>query len=92
MTLFRSGLGYGAVNTARSALSSIITLNDGRKGNLGNILYSLLLLKGIYELRPALPKYSRIWDVNIVLNFLKTLDFASELSLKDLSLKLTMLL
>ena len=31
MTLFRSDLGYSAVNTARSALSSIVTLNDGSK-------------------------------------------------------------
>ena len=31
VTLFRSGLGYSAVNTARYALSSIVTLNDGSK-------------------------------------------------------------
>ena len=90
VSLFRSGLAYSAVNTARSALSSIIILSDGSK--FGEHPLVCRCLKGIYELRPALPKYSRIWDVNIVLNFLKTLDFASELSLKDLSLKLTMFL
>ena len=84
VSLFHSGLGYSAVNTARSALSSIIILSE----------HPLVCrcLKGIYELGPALPKHSRIWDINIVLHFLNTLDFASELSLKDLSLKLTMLL
>ena len=90
VSLFRSSLGYSAVNTARSALSSIITLSD--RSIFGEHPLVCRFLKGIYELGPALPKYSRIWDVNIVLNFLNTLDFASELSLKDLSLKLTMLL
>lgn len=28
MSLFRQGLGYSAINTARSALSAIITLSD----------------------------------------------------------------
>ena len=90
VSLFRSGLGYSVVNTACSVLSSIITLGDGSK--VGEHPLVCRCLKGIYELRTALPKYSRIWDVNIVLNLLKTLDSASKLSLKDLSLKLTMLL
>ena len=90
VTLFRSGLGYSAVNTARSALSSIVTLNDGSK--FGEHPLVCRCLKGIYELRPAFRKYTQIWDFNIVLHFLKTFDFACKLSLKDLSLKLTMLL
>ena len=87
VTLFRTGLDYSAVNTARSALSSIVTLNDGTK--FGEHPLVCRCLKGIYELRPALPKYTQIWDINIVLHFLKTFDFACKLSLKDLSLKLT---
>ena len=75
---------------ARSALSSIVTLNDQNKFGEHPLVCSCL--KGIYELRPALPKYTQIWDFNIVLHFLKTFDFACKLSLKYLSLKLTMLL
>ena len=62
------------VNTARSALSSIVTLNDGSK--FGEHPLVCRCVKGIYELRAALPKYTQIWDVNIVLHFLKTFDFA----------------
>ena len=74
-TLFRCGLGYNTVNTARFALSSIVTLNDDSK----------------YGEHPLVCR-TQICDVNIVLHFLKTVDFACKLSLKDLSLKVTMLL
>ena len=66
VTLFSSGLGYSAV-----------TLNDGSK--FGQHPLVCRCLKGTYELRPALPKYTQIWDVNVVLNFLKTFDFACKL-------------
>ena len=42
--------------------------------------------------RPALPKYKEVWDVNTVLEHLKTLHPAETLSLKLLSLKLVMLM
>ena len=44
-------------------------------------------LKGIFELRPSLPKYTEIWDVAKVLEYLKTLSPAKELSLKMLTKK-----
>ena len=49
-------------------------------------------LKGIFKLKPALPRYSKIWDVKIVLNYLESFKAPSALCLKDLTLKLTMLL
>ena len=49
-------------------------------------------LKGVFELKPSLPCYSRIWDVTAVLQYLKTLGPASELDLKTLTMKTTMLL
>jgi hypothetical protein len=49
-------------------------------------------MKGIFEIRPALPKYSEIWDVTVVLNYLKTLEQVASLPLKELTLKLTTLL
>lgn len=75
VSLFTSGLGYSAVNTARSALFSTIMLKGG--GKFG-------CMKGIFELKPALPKYTEIWNVNVVLQFLKTFDpDKSLLSLKE---------
>ena len=49
-------------------------------------------MKGIFELKPSLSKYNEIWDVRVVLDYLKTFGVLSALSLKDLTLKLTMLL
>ena len=90
LLLYQSGLGYSAINTARSALSSTLFLEDGKK--FGELPLVTRFMKGIFELRPALPKYSEIWDVTIVLNYLKTFDQPNSLTLKQLTLKLTMLL
>ena len=49
-------------------------------------------LKGIFELKPSLPRYTTIWDVGTVLQYLKTLHPITELNLKTLTKKLTMLL
>ena len=78
------------MSTARSALSSIIILDNGLK--FGEQPLVCRCLKGIFELKPALPKYSEIWDVNIVLGYLKNLPIPCLLSLKELTLKLNMLL
>ena len=89
-SLFESGIGYSALNTARSALSSILPLIDGVK--FGEHPLTCRFLKGVFELRPSLPKYTKVWDISTVLDYLTTFQVASELSLKDLSLKLVMLL
>ena len=44
-------------------------------------------LKGIFNKRPSLPRYSQIWDVNSVLEKLKDIYPASKLSFKQLTLK-----
>ena len=89
-TLFNSGLGYSAINTARSALSSVITLSNGLP--IGEHPTIRRFLKGVFEIRPALPKYTAIWDVGKLLDYLKTFQSASQLSLKDLTHKTATLL
>ena len=61
-TLFTSGLGYSAINTARSALSSVLILPN----NITFGAHPLVarFLKGVFELKPSLPRYSSIWDVS----------------------------
>lgn len=49
-------------------------------------------MKGVYELRPVLSKHQEIWDVKTVLEFLQTLHPVEGLTLKNMTLKLTMLL
>lgn len=89
-SLQKLGLSYSAINTARSALSTILPCEGGI--TFGEHPLVCRVLKGIFELKPALPKYSEIWDVNTVLEYLKKLGNATTLSLKQLTLKLTMLL
>ena len=48
-------------------------------------------LKGVFELKPSLPRYTTIWDVGTVLQYLKTLHPIPEVNLKTLTKKLTML-
>lgn len=64
--LYGQGLGYSSINTARSALSSVVTLMDGR--SVGSHPLVKKLVRGVFVLRPPSPRYDRIWDVNVVLN------------------------
>ena len=88
--LYDSGIGYSAINTARSAVSSIITLSN----NISFGAHPMVchFLKGVFELKPSLPKYKNIWDVNTVLTYLSRLHPPQDLNLKDLTYKTTMLL
>ena len=85
-----AGLGYTALNTARSALSVI--LPSFGKNTFGSHPYVCLLLKGAYERNPPKPKYTQFWDVNKVFNLFKSWGPNSQLSLKLLTLKLAVLL
>ncbi|XP_046569923.1 uncharacterized protein LOC124278248 [Haliotis rubra] len=84
------GLGYSAVNTARSALSSVISLPDGV--SFGEHFLVKKLLKGVFEMKPSLPRHGLIWDVDIVLNHHHFESPAVKLGLKELTLKTVMLL
>lgn len=49
-------------------------------------------MKGVFEKRTPKPRYDQIWDASIVLDYLITLNPIENLDLKDLTLKLLMLL
>jgi hypothetical protein len=61
---FKSGLGYSSINTARCALSSYFSLDNSV--NISSNVLVKRFMKGVYTLRPALPKYNVTWDVNVV--------------------------
>lgn len=48
-------------------------------------------MKGIFNYRPALPRYNQVWDVSIVLKYLKSIQVCENLKLKLLTCKLVML-
>lgn len=82
-SLFTESLGYSAINTARSALSSIIS--TGGNPPIGEHPLVRRLMKGAFHLKPSLPKYSHIWDVGQLLSYLQELPVLKSISLKELS-------
>ena len=86
---YQNGLSYSGINTARSALSTVIFLPDG--SSFGNHPLVSRFLKGVFESRPSLPRYKHIWDVSVVLDYLKTLPSLEESNLKDIPHKTVML-
>ena len=88
--LYQQGLTYSAINTARSALSSYITLENGTC--VGKHPLVSRLMKSIFQEKPPRPKYTEIWDVSIVLSYLQSLSPVDKLSLKELTLKLLVLI
>lgn len=83
---FDSSARYGTINTCRSALSLLlgqdIVNNDLTKR----------FLRGVFRLRPTLPKYNLTWNVDQVLDYLSNWYPNEKLNLDQLSKKLTTLL
>ena len=71
---------------ARSAISSFVKICGNT--NINDKEELTRFMKGVFISRPALPRYSSTWDVNKVLNFLKSL---ADPTLFQLSCKLCML-
>ena len=87
---FEAGLKYRSLNCYRSALSSALIPVDGFQ--VGQHPLVIRLMKGVFNSRPPEPRYSQTWDVNLVLEYIKSLGPNEDLSLKLLSRKLATLL
>ena len=87
-SLYKDDLGYQAINCARSALSTFIFINNQPVGKDPVIKR---ILKGVFEKRPSL-KRDYIWDVKIVLDYLAKIGPANRITLKELTMKLVLLL
>ena len=61
--LFHSGVGYSVMNTARSSLSAFINIDGVPVGQHPVIT---TFMKGVSNIKPALPEYNFTWDVGIV--------------------------
>ena len=48
-------------------------------------------MKGIFQSRPALPRYNKTWDVQTLLQYLLSMKDTKDLTLKELTLKLVIL-
>ena len=82
-------LGYSAINTARSALSMIVTCEGVPLSQNEDIS---TYMKGVKNQSPHVPKYTEIWDADLLLNYLDSLGDPKNLNLKTLTIKTAALL
>ena len=87
--LFEAGASYSSLNSARSAVASILV---DQQTSIGEAPLIKKFLRGAFNARPQLPRYTSTWDVNIVLNYLRGVAPSKSLSLKQLTLKTAALL
>ena len=69
------------MNTARSALSCLLKSFNGVP--FGSHPIVSRFLKGVFESRPTVPRYTETWDVGKVLSYLQTIPNSEDVSLKD---------
>ena len=87
---FDSGKQYRIINTLRSAIS--MTHDDIDGVRVGQYPLICRFLKGVYNTRPPAPRYSSIWDVDVVLSYLSSLPDNENLSFQILTHKVAMLM
>ena len=89
-SVFHTGAGHSSINIARSALSALIEpINDLTLDKLP-IMQSYM--KGIFNIRLSLPKYTKTWNPDIVLKYFNSVPVNDDLALKQLSHNLATLL
>jgi integrase len=89
-SLLDGGLGYSALNTARSALSAVLILPQNVPFGSQNEVK--LFMKGAFNQKPPTPRYVSTWDPSQVLKFLESWTPASDLSLEKLTIKTILLI
>ncbi|XP_071789789.1 uncharacterized protein [Asterias amurensis] len=84
------GLSYRSLGVYKSAISMYHQPLEGKP--VGQSADVCKLMKGFYNRNPPRPKYALTWEVDQVLQYIKTLPPNDSLSLKLLSLKTVLLL
>lgn len=82
---FNRGMSFGTLNSYRSAINQISAIDLSEDSRVKRFF------KGVYGLRPNLPKYESTWDPSIVLNHFGRSN-NEDLSLQEITLNLAMLL
>lgn len=89
-SLHKKGLAYRTINLHRSAISYFTSSLN--KASLGSLPLVTKFMKGSFNLKPPLPRYTSTWDPTIVLNYLDNLEHNDMLTLEQLTKKLVCLL
>lgn len=83
---FNAGASYGTINSARSALSLLLS------PEIGNNYSIKRFVKGVFRSKPPGPKYDMTWDPALVLNYLASHYPNELLSIESLTKKLVTIL
>ena len=86
----RKDLSYSAINSARSALSAVLLPKDGYE--IGKHPLVCRLMKAVFRAKPSLPKYNKVWDIGLLVSYLRQYGCVDSLDRKSLSVKLLALL
>ena len=85
--LFDEGLKYRTLGVYRSAISAYHDPINGLA--VGELKEVSTFMSGVDNIRPAVPKFCTIWDVDAPINYLSRLGEDSNLSWEQLNLKLS---
>ena len=64
--VYKSGIQYSGIGTARSAVSGFLSICSGGSINIGNNVLVKKFMRGEFNKRPALPKYASVWNPDAV--------------------------
>ena len=89
---FKDGLATSTIHSYRSAISTVLEVVHPKLPRIGYNVIIKGLSKGLAELKPVMPKYDSIFDMNIILK--KLIDWGPDrsLTINRLRIKLLVLL
>ena len=85
-SIHQKGLKFSAFQTARAAINNFVRICGG--SDFFSHFLTKKFMQGIFNMKPSLPKYDSVWDVQLVLRYIEKMD---KLTLLELSAKLCML-
>ena len=88
--MFEQARGYSTLNTTRSALSQVLPPEAGV--SFGDLPLIRQFMKGVFQEKPSLPRYTVTWEPALLLSFLKSQSPVEKLDLKKLTFKTITLL
>lgn len=83
---FNEGASFGSLNSVRAAVALVSDERISKSENISNFF------RGAFRLRPPKPKYDRTWNIDDVFSTIENWFPHEGLSLKELTLKLVILL
>lgn len=89
-SLYDNGNSYSSINAYKSAIGQTLASMGNHLVNDSELIPRFM--KGLFNLRPPLPKYTFTWEVEKVLNYLSSLFPLESIDLKLLTLKVTALM